>query len=244
MEQSPSWEPQRSSASQEIPRTLYNTNVHYRIHKIPSSVHIFSQINPAQSHFLKIHPNIILPPTPGPSKRSLSFTFSPPKPRMHLSSPPHTCYMPSPSHFFHDFITRIVFGEEYRSLSSSLCNFLNSRITSSLLGPIIHLSTPLSNTLSLRSSVTMSDQVSHPHLATRKVIILYFLTIFRWQTWRQKSLHRMIACIRGRSLGLTGNILSQNKITKAFSKRSLKPAVNEILIQNLLNIWASLGQGY
>jgi len=36
--------------------------------------------------------------------------------------------------------------------------------------------------------------------------------------------------------------LSQNKITKAFSKSSLKPAVNEILMQNLLNIWTSLEQ--
>jgi len=77
-----------------------------------------------------------------------------------LLSPIHaTC----PAHLIIiDFITRTILGEQYRSLSSSLCNFLHSPVTSFLLGPIILLSTLLSNTLSLRSSLTVSDQGSHP----------------------------------------------------------------------------------
>jgi len=56
-----------------------------------------------------------------------------------------------------DFIARKVLGEEYRSLSSSLCSFLHSPVTSSLLGPNILLNTLFSNILSLRSSLSVSD---------------------------------------------------------------------------------------
>ena len=74
-----------------------------------------------------------------------------------------------------DFITRIILGEKYRSLSSSLCSFPYSLLTMSLLGPNILLSTLFSKTLSLRSSINVSDQVSHPYKTTGKIIVLYIL---------------------------------------------------------------------
>jgi len=100
MEQSPSWEANRFSASQEIPHILRNPKVHYRIHNCPPPVPVLSQLDPVHtptSHFLKIHLNIILPSTPGPPKWSLSFRF-PHQIPLYGSSLIHTRYMPRPSY--------------------------------------------------------------------------------------------------------------------------------------------------
>jgi hypothetical protein len=45
MDQSPSWEANSFSASQEIPRSLWNTEGHYRLRKSPPPVPILSQLN-------------------------------------------------------------------------------------------------------------------------------------------------------------------------------------------------------
>ena len=82
----------------------------------------------------------------------------------------HTRYTSHPSHSSR-FLTRKIFGEQYRSLSSSLCSFLHSSVTSSPLGPNILLRTLFSNTLSLSSSLNVSDQDSHPYKTTNKIIV-------------------------------------------------------------------------
>ena len=89
----------------------------------------------------------------------------PPKPCMHLSFP-HTCYMPYKLSLL-NLISRMIFDEQYGPASSSLCSLLHSHVTSSLLDPYILLSTLISKTLSLNSSLNVSDQVSHPYKLNR-----------------------------------------------------------------------------
>jgi hypothetical protein len=109
MEESPSWEANWFSVSQEIPHILRNPKVHYHT-QCPPPVPILSQLDPVHAptaHFLKIRLNIILPSTPGSPKRSLSPQVSSPKPCIRLSSapyvlrtPPISFFSPGPRHHF------------------------------------------------------------------------------------------------------------------------------------------------
>ena len=189
MQQSPSWEANWFSASQEIP--LFYVTWRFII-EFTSTRHLplpwASSIQPMPPHptswrsilILSSHLRLGLPSglvLPGfPTKTLYTPLLFPLRPKY-------------PAHFILlDFITRKILGEDYRSISSSLCSFLHSTVTSSLLRPNFLLSTLFSNTLSLCSSLNVSDQVSHPYRTTGKIIVLYILVLnFSIADWKTKD---------------------------------------------------------
>jgi hypothetical protein len=106
MEQSPSSEANRFSASLGIPLILWNPKVHYRSHKCPPLFPILSQLNTVNiptSLFLNIYLNIIPSSTPESTKCSLSLRLPYQNP-IYTTPLTHTSYMPRPSYsslFYH-----------------------------------------------------------------------------------------------------------------------------------------------
>ena len=172
MEQSPPWEAYMFSTSQEIPHIVWNPEVNFAF-TCASPLSWARSIQSMPSHPTSQRIILILS-----SHLCLGLSSG----LIPTGFPTKTLYIPLLSHIHATFPTHLIlldfpltiFGEQYRSLSSSLRNFLYSPVTSSLLGPKTLLSTLFLNTLSLHSSLTVSDQVSHPYKATGK--ILYILS--------------------------------------------------------------------
>jgi hypothetical protein len=107
---------------------------------------------------------IILPSTCmlASSKWYLSLGFPNQNP-VYTSPLPPTIRFTSPPTHSSRFDTRMIFGDHYRSLSSSLCSFLHCPVTLSLLGRSILLSSLFLNNLALCFSLNVNDQVSRPY---------------------------------------------------------------------------------
>ena len=116
MEQSPSREANRFSASQEIPRKIWNPKVHYRIHKCPPPVPILSHLDPVHTPhptswrsilILSFHLRLVLPSGLFPSGFPTKTLFTPLQTSIRATCPAHLILI--------DFITRTILAEEYSS---------------------------------------------------------------------------------------------------------------------------------
>ena len=119
MEQSPSSKANSSSAGKEIHYILCKSRVHYCVQNSSSPVLIHSQMNPNYHHHLFIiHLNIALPFMPRSSSGLLPSCFL----TRTLYASLFTTICTTPCHLYLlNVIT--LFGKQYKSLSSSLCNF-------------------------------------------------------------------------------------------------------------------------
>ena len=176
--------------AKKFPRVLWKPKVHYRIHTCLPPAPILSQPDPVHvstSHYMKMHLNIILLSPSGYCKWSLSLRIPHQNP-VYASPLPHTCYMLRLSILL-DLITRTIFGEQYRPLSSSLCSFFfHSPVTSSLLGPDILLNTLFSNPPpSLRFSPNVRDKFhTHTKQQAKLFLCISYCLNFYIPTWKIK----------------------------------------------------------
>jgi len=97
MEQSPSWDANSSSASQEIPHISWNPKVHHSAHNSPPLDWVRPETNDSSPHpailLFKIHFNITLPSALRYLKRFLYFSFPYQNPLGICSVLSQTCHL-------------------------------------------------------------------------------------------------------------------------------------------------------
>jgi hypothetical protein len=150
-----------SHSASQILRRVWNPKVHYRVHNSQPPIRILSQMNPINTlptYFPETHCNIIFPSTSRSSEWSLPFRLT----NRNFVRISHLLMRPTCSAhlILLDVIILIMFHEDCALRSSSLCSFLQSRVTSSFLGPNI-LSALFSYNLNLCCSLDVRNRVSN-----------------------------------------------------------------------------------
>jgi len=168
MEQGPSWEANRLTASQEIPRILWTrrfitafTSARHLSLSWASSIH-FIPSHPSSWRSILIlssHLRLGLPSGLLPSGFPTKTLYTPLPTPIRATCPAHLILL--------DFITRKILGEEYRSLSSSLCSFLASqirtKITQCLLIRCSHVTVHCHPLQFTRSCCVSNEERKHSH---------------------------------------------------------------------------------
>jgi hypothetical protein len=141
MEEGHSWKATSSSASHKILCIFWSSKVHYIVHNSLPLVPILSQIKTVNALRTNLRHILIIPyylslglPSgllPSGSSTKTQCIFSLP---IRATCRAHRTLI--------SFISRIVFGVEYKPYSSLLCSFLQPPVTANLLAPNIFLSTP------------------------------------------------------------------------------------------------------
>ena len=179
------------------------------------SVHVLT------TNFLKFHLNIIFHLHLGIPSGLFPSVF-PTKPSKHLSSP-HTCYMP-PYLILLYLMPRTIFGQEYRSLSSSLCGCPHSSVTSSLLGLNILLGTLFSNTLSLCLSLSV--------MRTVLITLVHFVSAILERVLLQQAVPVLTAVMYRVKYGRCASLLGQNitVCTSALPVGQVDPSCSSVIM--------------